>query len=220
MTVLPLSAKAEETDFYVTLHGGLNLLREAEMVESESDSLNAGRDVGFHRGFTVGGAFGSVYSFRRDTPWEYRFRPELDLSYRDNNAEEFTFTTADGQSISMSGGGEVSSLSGLANLWVDAPKVGALRPYAGGGIGFSHMQMGNMGVRAEGFEFSFSEESDNVFTWQLGAGVGIELTQEMSLGVDYRWLTSQEPRFSDSLRDDNDSEFSSHSFMGTIRYDF
>ncbi len=219
ITVLPISAKAE-SDLYITLQGGLNLLSDSSISSSVGDAVGGASEAEFRSGFTVGGALGSIYRFRGNAGREFRLRPELDLSYRSNNVDSFTFTTADGQSVSMSGVGDVSALSGLANVWVDAPQLGAVRPYAGGGIGISHIKLDDTGVRADGFDFSFANDSDNVFTWQLGAGVGIELTQEMSLGVDYRWLMTQDPEFSDSTGSAFDSEFSSHSFMGSIRYNF
>lgn len=219
IVALPVSAQAE-TDLYVTLHGGLNLLSESDISSSAIDDLGAASEAEFETGFTIGGALGSIYRFRGKGWRDYRLRPEFDLSYRNNGVDSFTFTTADGQSVSMSGTGDFSAVSGLANLWVDAPQFGSVRPYAGGGIGISHIKLDDPGVGGDGFDLTFSDDSDNVFTWQLGAGFGIELTRDMSVGVDYRWVTTQDPEFSDSSGNAFDSEFSSHSFMGSIRYNF
>ncbi|WP_375403863.1 outer membrane protein [uncultured Sphingomonas sp.] len=69
-------------------------------------------------------------------------------------------------------GGKLRQLSALANLWVDIPTGSVVTPYAGGGAGIA------------GYEFD--GEGKARFAWQLGAGVGIDVTPSLSLTVDYR----------------------------------
>ena len=71
----------------------------------------------------------------------------------------------------------------MANVWLGT-KLGAFKPYIGGGIGHGWVN-GNLKVtNGAGNQFG---GDDRGFVYQLGAGLGFQLTNNLDLDLGYRW---------------------------------
>ena len=110
----------------------------------------------------------------------------------------------------------------LVNVYKDFYIFDNFLGYVGGGVGAAYH--GNL--------------ADTVLAWQLGAGLGYELTKEITLNVGYRYLATDEYRgkinylydFNNSLNpfydlpDENNTvnihPFGSHNVTAGIRYSF
>ena len=75
--------------------------------------------------------------------------------------------------------GKLQSFTGFANLWLEPLDFGTgAKPYIGGGIGFASHKL-----KAGGFNNDWSTK----FAWQVGAGVGFELIENLSIDLGYRF---------------------------------
>src|SRR5271163_169884 len=93
--------------------------------------------------------------------------------------------------------GDVSSVVGLVNAYVDIGTWYGITPYVGAGIGFSHNML--TGFTDQGFGYYngaplgaaggyFGDGSENNFAWALMGGVDFNVTQNLKLELGYRYL--------------------------------
>ncbi len=166
--------------------------------------------TGYIGGFTLGYAFGFL-------------RPEIELAYRANDVDkqtEVTFavtgnTTAEASKKSDS----VEGLTAMLNLWIDPLRSGdsSFHPYIGGGAGelrfkFKHPTYGGNDL---------GSSSDDVFAWQVGAGLGFDVSEHTELALDYRYVRSDEAQFDFSSDSGNvRARYQAQSLMLSLRYFF
>ncbi len=109
---------------------------------------------------------------------------------------------------------DYSAFSGMWNAWWDIANVGGFKPYIGGGVGFAVHK-----IDASGPVGSTGNRTDTTLAWQVGAGVGIDVTENLTVDVGYRFTDlglSQGPGATPFYIDDNFS----HEFRIGLRYDF
>jgi opacity protein-like surface antigen len=86
--------------------------------------------------------------------------------------------------------GKLKSFTGFGNVWLEPLDVGnGAKPYIGGGIGFaSHKLKTSLlpGPPSNGWSTKFA--------WQAGAGIGVELIENITLDLGYRFKSLGEPR--------------------------
>ncbi|MEZ6024235.1 MAG: outer membrane beta-barrel protein [Hyphomonadaceae bacterium] len=116
------------------------------------------------------------------------FRTEGELAYRSN--ELF------GDDI------EVTSLMG--NLYYDFNRDGRFRPYVGAGVGVGHIE--------------FFGEDDTGFAWQVMAGIGIPLSERLTLDLGYRHFEMGEAEL--ELDGPTDVEYEQDAVTLGIRWQF
>jgi len=124
-------------------------------------------------------------------------------------------------------GGHVSVLSGMVNALLDFGGNGAIGGYVGGGAGYARVK-----------EFG---ESDSGFAWQLLAGVYAPISDNLDIGLKYRYFRSSKLDIADSVAFAAgqgpcapggppcssgiatfgiDDRFTSHSIMASLIYNF
>ena len=79
--------------------------------------------------------------------------------------------------------GDVTIQTLMANVWLGT-KLGAVKPYIGGGIGYGWVD-GNLKVTTGAGNQLGGDDSG--FAYQLGAGLGFQLTNNLDLDLGYRW---------------------------------
>lgn len=82
----------------------------------------------------------------------------------------------------------------LVNAKLQWPNASVVRPYVGAGAGGASSVL-DIDDLHYGNAFFWGSASDVTFAWQGFAGVQFELGQNMSLGVEYRYLWSESPSF-------------------------
>jgi len=138
-------------------------------------------------------------------------RVEGEISHRKNDWEAFT-----AQGLALAAEGDFSSLSFMVNGWYDFNTSTNWVPFVGGGIGISAM---NMEInRIAGIPQSY-DESDTVFAYQFGAGIGYKLTPKATISLSYRLFGTSDVEFVDPV-DTDTYEYLSHSFMIGTRITF
>lgn len=163
---LPLMAQAGE-GIYVGVEGGLNFegpqsFKTNGSVEGTATFADPFK-VAYIGGLTVG------YSL------PIGLRPELEYAYRRNDFKSFS-------NIGISSGFE-SAHSVMANLWYDfkLPEgyFSIVHPYIGGGVGSTSFAI---------YDETSRNDYDIKFAYQGGAGVGVDLTPNLTLSAGWRYL--------------------------------
>jgi hypothetical protein len=102
----------------------------------------------------------------------------------------------------------------MANAFVDL-SVGPVTVYGGGGLGIANVEwdIGNPGYRFHGF--------DTVLAWQGIAGLSYDLTPQLALTGEYRYLSSfEDPSFASGGDRIDGVELGDHSALIGLRYSF
>src|SRR5258705_6296729 len=184
--VIASPAAAKDNSGYVGLEGGI-LFPQKQDINASVDFTNPlVTDIGdsnvgrfkFKKGYDVDLVGG--YDFGM-------FRLEGELGYKRTKNKSFSldpaFVTAlnagAGTALTSSDfdiGGHASVLSGMVNALLDVGGNGGIGGYAGVGAGYAHVK-----------EFS---DSDNSFAWQLLAGVYAPVSDNIDVGLKYRYFRS------------------------------
>jgi opacity protein-like surface antigen len=203
------TAQAADADhgFYVRLDTGASF------------SSNAEQDVGSNVGKAGIGGGGVGYRFNQ------YFRGDVTLSYRDgyriNSAKVM-------EGLTYFSKGNVYSLAGLANAYVEPVQFGIIRPYIGGGIGFARNQVGNVAVSVLDYNGTLLGSSSTSFAWQASAGIGIAITPKLTADIGYRYMNLGEGRtgshvdFGQWTQDNWSSKghLRAHELQAGLRYQF
>jgi len=80
----------------------------------------------------------------------------------------------------------------MANAYVDLPKVGALTPYLGAGLGAAYVKYNTWDTHEVCKGCTYTAPKDGLDSWRfamgLMAGVSYDLTQQLKLDLGYRYL--------------------------------
>jgi opacity protein-like surface antigen len=130
--------------------------------------------------------------FIADTAFGYAFNKYL--------ATDFEFGFIGAQIDSVSGfytySSYVDNLPFLGNITLSYPIPRTLLvPYIGGGLGGSLTTFSTDGFGDNNVTV-FGSESDVVFAWQGFAGVRVNLSRQMSLGLGYKYFATMDPSIS------------------------
>jgi OmpA-OmpF porin, OOP family len=136
------------------------------------------------------------------------FRFELELSYRQNDIDNVSGTTA--------GSDDVSARTVMGNLFYDLHNSSPLTPYLGGGIGYSQMSVN----RAQGAGF-LVDDDDDVFAFQGIAGLSYDFSNSLQLFADYRYFSvAEDLRVTANTGARVDMDYDSHAVMAGLRWVF
>jgi len=160
-------------------------------------------DTGFDSGFTYGGAL----SFTDPRG----LRGELELNYRENEVDEASAINLGPQNAN----GDVSAFTALANAYYDFETNSPWRPFVGAGIGIT---VGG----ADGMSSTFNNADDEraLFTYQAGAGLAYEVSPNWTFSFGYRYTGTADSEFGSPQTGTIESEHSSHSILGGIRFTY
>lgn len=105
---------------------------------------------------------------------------------------------------------KVKSQSVMLNAYYDIDTGSKLTPYVGAGIGYAKLK-GTLTIDGK----SMGSMDDNNFAWQVGAGVGYALNDNVSLDAGYRYVD-----YGDFTEDGTKLETSAHELYVGARYAF
>ena len=160
--ILPAQiAKAECDGFYIAGRIGQ---AKYELEDERVDSGHSDYVVDKKR-LMASGALGYRYE---------HYRAELEYIWRKKNSEAVTDFTD----------GSFKSYSFMLNLYYDFMPYYWFTPYINGGIGFTRSKLG---FHNSSVDTAYSLKED-AFTWSLGAGLSLKITNRMNLDVGYRYF--------------------------------
>lgn len=178
---------------YVKVFGGLGILDDSTVSVSGVPAF----DIETNPGFDVGGAVGFGMGMARF---------EGEVAYRYNSIDAFSPAPSPGPAD-----GDYSSISFMANAYLDIIPSGNISPYIGGGIGAAQISFENASTPG----FLFFDQDDTVFAGQIMAGVGVSVAPKMTIDAEYRVFTTLDWDFGPG-----EAEYLHHGFNIGVRVGF
>jgi opacity protein-like surface antigen len=201
---------AESSGWYLRGDVGVGVLNTGKLGYSDNNPnvtiVDKHLGAQIHGGIGVGYQFNSW--FRADITGEYRGSAKLRLRDEYSYQQPCLLAINAAQTCQVfgtnSGRGDVSSLVGLANLYLDLGTWHGLTPYIGAGFGIAQNRLS--GIADRGYNFSFSTTAPNnpdaygtatgsagsgtksSFAYALMAGVSADVAPNWKLDVGYRYL--------------------------------
>lgn len=198
-TLVAISTQAMADDvggMYAAGNIGTTSTRDAEFEDTGVTG-----DIEIDRALNFAGAIG--------THVNPNVRAEVELSYRKAGLDSVDIAGVGAFDLT----GDLKTTAVLANAYYDFTPSFVWSPYVSAGVGFArHSTDASDTVGGTVLDL---EEKDTVFAYQLGFGVGYDVSEPATLTVGYRYLGSSDPEF-DTLK----AEYDAHEIRAGIRYRF
>lgn len=152
-------------------------------------------------GFAIAASAG--YAFNRYT------RLEAELAFQKNDLDKAGIL-----GVSFDASGDVEIFSMLLNGYLDFANETVLTPFITAGVGFARVDVSRItfplfpGVWLNGGR-------DTVFAYQVGAGVGFAVTNQVTIDFKYRYFATEDPKIVNTKMD-----LGSHNLYAGIRCSF
>jgi len=134
-----------------------------------------------------------------------KFRFEGEVSYQKNDMDKIS-----GPGGSLSVNGDVSALTFLVNGYIDFTNDTPWSSYITAGIGYSKVEA----------DIEGESDDDNLFTYQLGIGIGYAISEKMTIDLRYRYLGFEDYEYSEVGVGSLSAEISSHNITAGLRFAF
>jgi opacity protein-like surface antigen len=184
-------ASGAKAQVYVSGNVGGSFMEDSETTIAAAGGGGSGAATLMAESKIGPGATGAVgYAFRNG-------RVELEMSYRSAEIDKFAGSgsvTVGGVTKTFPASATDSDLTALAvmtNAWYDFETGTPWRPFAGVGFGGARVNM-TVGAADTGFASDF-DDSDIVFAFQVGLGIGYEITPRVMASLTYRYFTTSTP---------------------------
>ncbi|MBS0473280.1 MAG: porin family protein [Proteobacteria bacterium] len=235
------TVSADAASTYASIFGGASFLGQPHISGSSFTHYSTryymyskqSVDTSFKTGFVVGGNYGIDWgNFRTELELAYRESTsgkhgvvktsyELDLRHYPTTSGTISFNpyTTSKSTRTVPTAIRLSAYSLMANVWYDFHNFEAstgLTPYIGGGIGMAQVKIAGSIDNSRLFE-----KNDQVFAWQVGAGVSMPVWSGTSLFLDYRYFSADsahlyiEPGYHGG---DVNADFDSHNVLVGLRF--
>ena len=192
---------------YVAGNVGVAMATDSDAKEAEFPEIS--EEVSFDTGLALSAALGYKLN---------NFRMEAEFAWQQNDLDSIEanvpFDSEFSVDLKTPASGDVSVASGMLNGYVDFPIGGNWTPFVTAGIGMAKVEVNDYNVPDSG-EPDWSDD-DTMLAWQVGAGVGYALNEQMTLEVKYRYFATDDAEFEDGT----EMEFASHNIYLGLRYTF
>lgn len=210
---------------YVGVGGGVNFVDKQKYriyYPNGGGMLDDGTEIGQIK-FEDGWAGGLVLGYASES-W---LRPELELLYRQNDLDHIHLEPAGLLSGLLTPNGtdpdgvkgNQNAQTAMVNLWADLFRSSRVRPYAGLGLGAARVALSDGGYDGQ----DFNNSATTVFAYQVGAGLGFDLGDHLTLSLDYRYLQTDRSKLN-LLRDDPATRvkfrYEAQTALLSLRYSF
>jgi len=211
-----------ETDTYIALNVGASIVDDSKVVgftETTAGGVMITHNYDF--GHTISAALGVSFSDG------YRLEVEAANQINDLVGADSAAVAINSQGVVTNRynvkyeGIDVTVSTLLANAYKDFYIVDKFWGYVSGGVGIAYNERDSRSYvsEIEGMtpnRRTGGREDDTVLAWQLGTGLGYELTKEITLNVGYRYLATDDVDYNATTT----FEFGSHNVTAGIRYSF
>lgn len=187
------SAQGAGAGPYVSVTGGAVFLSDSDL-EEEGGPLEI--EVEFDTGFGFTGAAGWAW----DTVALGTLRTEIEVGYRENDIDEISVN-----GLEIGASGDMTALSGMANVAFDLTTGTILHPYVMGGLGLANIDL----------DSDIGSADDTVLAFQVGVGVGIPIANTVTLFGGYRFFGTKDPDLGGI-----EAEYNSHNVEAGVRVEF
>lgn len=201
LTFSATQAQADES-WYVSAGVGTGFLLDAELDDPTGVLTALATEVLYDPGFGFSGALGYRWN---------KFRLEGEIAYDINDVDQLELL-----GVGLSGSGDTDSLSFMLNAWRDFPLSEPWSVNAGAGLGLAVVSFNDTAVLGT----PLVDDSDAVFAYQLGVGLGYAITRDATLTFDYRFFATLDPEFTAVGGAPFSSEYFLHRLRVGIRWNF
>jgi OmpA-OmpF porin, OOP family len=202
-----------EDNTYFKLSGGVNWMADADydvpaispIVLTSTQSM----------GPVVIGAIGKSF--------DSGLKLEGELSYRSNDFDDIKATgtttvsgvTLTGTNVPVALKGDVTSIGLMGNVVFDFAKDEKFHPFILAGVGGAQVSIND----ASSGGSALVDDDDFVVAYQFGAGLNYDISDEMMIGISYRYFGTTNPEFTGSDGSTTfDMENQSHSVLLGITF--
>lgn len=181
---------------------GLYLRLAAGGGDVDEDSFGS---ADFELGYVGSAAIGYSWFFPESIA---DLRIELEGSYRYNDVDTVAGLSADG---------EVEAYSAMVNGYFDFRTNLVVVPYLGVGFGGTNIRYEDDGA---GGALSSIDDHDTVFAYQVMAGITYDLGDNLGIGLEYRFLETEDFELSTSTGGTFEDDYNHHSVLVTLTLGF
>lgn len=227
-TALSGSAVARDKAWYVGIEGGGLIAEDYRFNLRDTAGNNTPNAVrGNHSvGFDVDGNVGYDFGL---------LRTEFEVGYKQANIDTLTLNQAlAGFPVGQANGtfatgtagpgvypgayGYSRALSFMANALLDVGDQNGWSAFAGGGVGVARVELSKLRYYRQAP--TIVDDSDTHFAWQAIAGVRRHITDNVDVGIKYRFFNVPDLKFRTSNGLQLNDRFRSHSLLLTLAYNF
>jgi opacity protein-like surface antigen len=180
---------AENSGFYVGILGGYVIPQTLTLSDPDGGAKYA--DTTLNNGYMAGVKAGW------NTPFTKRIMAlEMEYNYIRNDFDNSKVFYLNVPKDGMVGNGTFDGTIGihalLFNVKARYPE-GRFHPYAGAGLGWSIVQVGDITAREAGTSNTniLNGDTGNGFCWQLLAGVDFDITPNIGVGIGYKYFATK-----------------------------
>jgi opacity protein-like surface antigen len=154
-------------------------------------------DTSLKNGFLYGAKVGWL------TPFTNRILAvEFEYNNLENSFSSFNAPVFPGFPAAVNGdlGGKISMNLLMLNLLVRKPE-GRFHPYAGAGFGYADVKVDDMNLTPAGIPavLTISHGSKGVFAYQVLAGMDIDITKNIFVGINYKYIAPQKISYDSNI---------------------
>ena len=189
--------------FYASVQGGYTGARN-HSFDGTADRVRTNLKGGYNLGAALGYDYGAVFGPNMGA------RAELEYSYARNKVKRHN---NESQSDSR---GRASSNTYMVNGLLDIHNDSPVTPYVGGGMGLARVKYSGYGVGGT----AQLNDSSTRFAYQFIGGVAIDVTPQIALTGDYRYMATTSPRVRNVDGDRSRTSYKTHNFLVGARYSF
>ena len=183
---------------YVSINGGAVFAPDSDFsLDDVSDNMEFSHDTGY----MVNLALGHTY--------KQGGRVEAEFFYRANDLEELSISGAG----SVAADGKVTAWGALVNGYYDLETGMAVKPFVGAGVGYANVDL----------DWDGESDNDGVLAYQLMAGCGFAVNEQITIDLQYRYFATDDPEFSfgeGDLEVGADAEYNNHNALLGVRFNF
>ena len=136
------------------------------------------------------------------------FRAELEYNQTLSTAKD---TRAMGTAAGDTTRGSQTYRSYMANAYFDIPTYTPIHPYAMAGLGMARVKNRVLNLNTD----EVTKRHETNFAWQVGGGIGYNLTCNWTLDVGYRWVDNGRSKWGNTKMDSTE-----HQITAGVRYTF
>ncbi len=144
------------------------------------------------------------------------YRLEAEVGYQTADVSSHTFG---GNTFTSAAGGEISTVYGFVNAYVDVPLIQRLNGVVGGGIGIGQVDFDGHSVDIPGGG-TFLDDDDTAFGYHLDAGLSYDVTDRIALEALYRYTNFVDVDVDVGVGSSAEIDVDSHNVVVGARYGF
>jgi OmpA-OmpF porin, OOP family len=212
-TAMATPALARNDSWYIGLEGGPQIVEKLNLdIGTVRNAQSAKQRVGYDVDGIVGYDFGA-------------FRLEAEVAYKESRLRNLISTVpvpVEGNAFAPAGtysnpAGRTSALSFMLNGLLDFGDDDSVQGFVGGGIGVARVKLSDYRLRNGA---GFLNDSDTGFAYQGLAGVRAPISDNVDIGLKYRFFTVDNVDLVDRVGRATSTRYRSHSILGSLIYNF